>query len=180
MDLLKTEQLRIAGEMDQLEERLEATQVEYRKIVDALHRCLELLENCERMYREASPTLRRQMNQAVFEKFYVDEHGVTDTVLTDPFQVVLAPDFVRAEIGGAADHPDDVPSLAHVEAEWTDGVPTWLHDGQWWDAVKTKKPPARSCARGSSGSRTRLKSLSRGLGLKESYLVRPRGLEPRT
>jgi hypothetical protein len=164
---------------------LEATQLEYRKVVDALHRCLQLLEDCERMYLEASPKLRRQMNQGIFEKFYIDEHGVTDTVLTDPFQVVLAPDFVRADTDESvamdqADESAATPSLAHVEEAWIEGVPTWLHDGEWWNAVRMKKSPARSCTRDFSGFRTRPKSLSRGLGLKESYLVRPEGLEPST
>jgi site-specific DNA recombinase len=185
LDLLKSEQLRIAGEMDQLEERLEATQVEYRKVVDVLHRCLQLLEDCERMCLEADHKLRRQMNQGIFEKFYIDEHGVTDTVLADPFQVLLAPDFVQLQTNESVaieqtDETASPPSLAHIEDAWVGGVPTWLRDGEWWNAVRTKKSPARLCARDFSGSRARPKSLLRGLGLKESYLVRPEGLEPST
>lgn len=59
-----------------------------------LERCLHFATHCFEMYEEAPSKLRRQMNQAVFEKFFVDQDWVLEGRLARPCQVLLNPHLV--------------------------------------------------------------------------------------
>ena len=47
--------------------------------------CLRLLQNPQELYRRCDDTQRRQLNQAIFVKLYVEEDHVTKHVLREPF-----------------------------------------------------------------------------------------------
>jgi site-specific DNA recombinase len=75
-------------------ERLDADLTE---AADAVELTLCLLADPAALYRRMDDQQRRQMNQAFFEKLYVDEDGVTDARLTTPVATqVEAQDLVQA------------------------------------------------------------------------------------
>jgi site-specific DNA recombinase len=90
LELLKTEQDRISNQLQRIEERLSSTDIKYLEAEKTLKRSLELTETLAQAYREASPSVRRLMNQALFERLIIDadEGGATGT-LNDPFALLM-------------------------------------------------------------------------------------------
>lgn len=57
---------------------------------DILRRYLDLLDNPERLYLRSPDDARTLLNQAFFDRFYVDEFAVADDVRTSAFQQMVA------------------------------------------------------------------------------------------
>ena len=69
------------------------------------------------------------MNQAVFERFLVDEDGATEAELTETFGVLLAPDLIedkKRETTKSATSPPEFPQGRHLNRDWHQGVPARL------------------------------------------------------
>ncbi|HLX89311.1 MAG TPA: recombinase family protein, partial [Acidimicrobiales bacterium] len=71
LELLRDEQERITRELEDTAEKLRAANVTIEKIDKIMRQSLEFLANCYTTYVAATPQLRRQLNQAVFEAFMV-------------------------------------------------------------------------------------------------------------
>ena len=119
---------------------------------------------------------RRQLNQAVFERFLVDEAG-SEAEPTGVFGILLQPDLLVEKHAKTA--PTQTKQLAlarHRGADWRDGVPTQLYASRTWRRIAgKKKPPELICSRGSA--RTRRASFL-GLGLNKSFMAERAGFEP--
>ena len=89
---------RIASERVKLERELEDCDDQLEIGAALIDAALRLLDDPETLYRESGPNFRRTLNQAIFEKLYIDQGGVTDTVMREPFAELKA-----AEIAYAAD-----------------------------------------------------------------------------
>ena len=76
---------RIAAERAKLEEQLERTDDRLEVGAALIDAALELLRDPEEMYRQSGEKYRRILNQAIFERLYVDDNEVTDHVLREPF-----------------------------------------------------------------------------------------------
>jgi hypothetical protein len=101
--------------------------------VPPMLRCLHFATHCSEMYAVAPANQRPQMNQAVFEKFYVDEDGVLGARLSEPFDVLLDPHLLVETDTNPESETDPVGSIdaLHRNADWSDGAPGWLRDGAW-------------------------------------------------
>ena len=78
LDLLKSEQARITAEIATTEQRLHSVDADYDNAERNLHAAISLIADCERAYRDASPSVRRQFNQAFFTQILIDdEYTVT-------------------------------------------------------------------------------------------------------
>jgi hypothetical protein len=62
------------------------------------------------LYRQCGPKERRLLNQAIFEKLYLDAHDVVDGILAEPFAELLGAQrhverhgYATAQFG--SDHP---------------------------------------------------------------------------
>jgi site-specific DNA recombinase len=95
VELLKDEQQRIATEIKQAEQRLAATELRFEEIEGAFRNALRLGANCQQMYREALPQVRRQANQTFFEKLLVDDGEIVGAELAEPFAQLLGYDVAR-------------------------------------------------------------------------------------
>lgn len=177
LDLLKEEQDRIAKALNDAEQRLTAAQIVFETIENTLKRCLAFLADCHTAYRDASPQVRRQLNQAVFERFLVDDHG-TEAEPTGPFSILLQPDLLVEQHPKATPTPEQTKQLApvrHRDAGWHDGVPARLHATRAWRRItnKKKKPPELVC---SGGSARAGRASFFGLGLNESFMAERGGV----
>jgi site-specific DNA recombinase len=108
LDLLKTEQDRIRGSLSQISERLGRTEFEYNACEKNLVAALQFLEDSHAMYLGADAALRKQINQALFTRIYIERSGGIRADLTEPFSTLLSPtvrDLVSAnsEAGVAID-----------------------------------------------------------------------------
>jgi len=95
LDLLKQEQTRISSRLSVLTQRLDGANTEHARVQTNLQTCIAHLNDCHAAYLHAPPTVRRQLNQAFFDKIYVDEDGTVRFDLAEPFTALLAPQ-VRA------------------------------------------------------------------------------------
>jgi site-specific DNA recombinase len=89
LELLKAEQERISNQLQRIEERLSSTDIKYLEAEKTLKRALELSETLAQAYREASPSLRRLMNQALFERLIIDADESATGTLNDPFALLM-------------------------------------------------------------------------------------------
>jgi site-specific DNA recombinase len=176
LPLLKEEQARITKAITDAEQRLAATQVVFEKIEDTLQRCLTFLKDCHAIYRDADDQVRRQLNQAVFEHFLVDDAG-SEAEPTGVFGVLLQPDLLVEEHAKTAPTQTRQLTLArHRGADWHDGVPARLYASRTWRRIVGKKKPPELVCSGGSARRNRASFL--GLGLNKSFLAEREGFEP--
>ena len=96
LELMKADQKRIEAELKNLSDQIVASVNDHALVVANLEQALGFTNNIAAAYREASPEIRRQMNQALFTKVYVNEHGIAAVELRELFQLLLHPDVVAA------------------------------------------------------------------------------------
>jgi site-specific DNA recombinase len=101
--VLKREQERILGELDQVNWRLDAHHGEYTDARAHLDDALNLLENCADIYARCDDANRRLCNQALFTKVYVDEDDELRVENARPFEMLLAPEVNANALTWAAD-----------------------------------------------------------------------------
>jgi site-specific DNA recombinase len=96
LDQLKAEQDRIAHEKGQAEHALSIAESQFFDVEEAVMLAVELLADCRRLYREASPQRRRDLNQVFFQHFLVDGRTVADGEWSDALGVLMDHPTVRA------------------------------------------------------------------------------------
>ncbi len=136
LDLLKTEQDRIAGQLMRIQEQLADADANYEQARSMLADTLDLTRDCHAAYLEAKDSTRRLFNQAFFAKIYIDEDDETRerTVRVDynsPFDDLLSrlvPAHVHHELDGKTTaHREDpmggssgcTPDIAEVQSSHT-------------------------------------------------------------
>jgi len=96
LDLLRNEQDRITREMTNAREAINAMSVQFREIETTVTLAINLAEKANTYYSQASPTLRRRLNQAFFARINVFQDGQTSE-LASPFNELM----VLGEIHGS-------------------------------------------------------------------------------
>ena len=82
----RTKLTRIKQERDRLREQVTEADSQLALGIELVQMALAMLDRTQEAYRQAPDGGRRQLNQAFYEKMYVDDRGqVADTVLTDLF-----------------------------------------------------------------------------------------------
>ena len=137
---------------------LRAANVTIDKIDNIMRRSLEFLANCYTTYVSATPQLRRQLNQAVFEAFMVTNQGVFIARPTEPFRTLLRTDALQAK---GVRTKKAVSNMVHDSMEWVNGRPRWLVEAETRRTKPGRPTPVLS-----------------GLGLNKDYLAEGVGFEP--
>jgi site-specific DNA recombinase len=101
VDLLRSEQDRLASETDQAERYLEVAEASFGDVADTLAKALDLLADCQRAYLAAPGHLRRQWNQALFERLIVYDERIADAEVAEPFATLADPEL-PARLDGEA------------------------------------------------------------------------------
>ncbi len=95
LELMKTEQKKIAKELAAIEHEISVHNVTFEATVENLHLVLDLIENCGTTYRQASNQNKRMMNQAIFSKFLITSGENTDLKVdvefNTPYDQILEP-----------------------------------------------------------------------------------------
>lgn len=105
------------------------------------------------------------MNQAVFKQILIDRDGI-DVELQEHVGALLAVNIL--EPLDTKESPLSSDSL-FKNYQWSDGVPRWLKDGDWWDQLQVL-----DLEKEKSNLRASFEKI--GLGWNKSNLVRVRGL----
>ena len=82
--LFEEEQTRIRRERAAAEQTIEQLSADYSKTLATLDLALDLVENVQAGYSQAGPTVRRLLNQALFEQVRVHEDGVSERSSLSP------------------------------------------------------------------------------------------------
>ncbi len=77
LDLLKTEQDRIASQLTRIQQSLEEANANYEQARATLAETLDLTRDCYTAYLNANESTRRLFNQAFFSRIYIDEDDET-------------------------------------------------------------------------------------------------------
>ena len=77
LDLLKTEQDRIAIQLAGIDQQLTGADQNYEQARQTLADCLDLTRDCHTAYLQATDPTRRLFNQAFFSRIYIDEDNDT-------------------------------------------------------------------------------------------------------
>jgi site-specific DNA recombinase len=163
LDLLKSEQARIATEIAAIEGRLAAVEGDFKTAETNMRRALTRVGDCEAAYREASGTMRRHFNLAFFKRILIDDNCTVTGELAEPFDVLLGEELRRAVI-------------AQESEELTEAVDEALRQrtikGEGHDNEQRPQEPERVLVGAGAPAP------SWGQGLSQDILVRPSGLEP--
>ena len=89
VDLLKSEQARISGELDRNEQRLSAVDIKFETVEKNLTKALDLAGSLHGAYLAADSNTRRLMNQAMFERILVDDAAEASGALNRPFDLLV-------------------------------------------------------------------------------------------
>lgn len=92
---MKTEQQKIAKELAAIDHEIDLHNITFEQISANLDMVLDIVENCGEAYRNASDTVKKLMNQAIFEKFYVSNGPEDDfevkLTFKAPYDQILDP-----------------------------------------------------------------------------------------
>ncbi len=95
VDLLKAEQKKLTRELASVENEIKQHNVTFDQISQNLTDALDLLDDCGAFYKAASPTIKKLLNQAIFEKIYISCNREVPLDIEEkynpPFNVILAP-----------------------------------------------------------------------------------------
>ncbi len=159
LELLKEEQDRITKEIAETERAILAAEIGIDRLESLLRLSMQFLTDCYETYILAPPSVRRQLNQAVFEAFFVGRDGSLRAKPTEAFRTLLRVDALRPR-GRSAQQV--AAGELHDSREWQDGSPRWL--------VEDAKP-------GQTNER-RSTPVFGAVGLNEDYLAEGVGFEP--
>lgn len=101
VDLLRQEQDRLTTESNQADRQLEITEASVADVENVLGKALDLLTDCQRAYLAAPAYLRRQWNQALFERLVVYDDRIGKAEVAEPF-ATLADRHLPELLGGKA------------------------------------------------------------------------------
>ncbi len=89
LDLLKSEQDRIADQIASTKSALKGVMFDVEVIDQTAEQATLLLGNCQHAYEDAAPRERRLMNQAFFKRIWVTEEGVVGWEYNEPFASLM-------------------------------------------------------------------------------------------
>lgn len=95
LEHLKSEQERITRELAQAQQIIDQCSTEIEAVMKVVEEALLLCVNAHRLYLSAPPDVRRQLNQAVFARFWIIDDQVQGADLTQGLAHLLAPDLAR-------------------------------------------------------------------------------------
>ncbi|MGH3904680.1 MAG: recombinase family protein [Pseudonocardiaceae bacterium] len=152
LDLIASEQQRIASQLAGIEERLSATRARFEEIEANLATALDLARDCHTAYLAAGPQVRRLFNQAFFTHLYIDDHGL-HSEYAEPFDTLLDQDVLDAGRAIQADREAGQITMADIlgrpAASTNDKTPRALHAA---GGLSVRASVPVRCAEGSNTS----------------------------
>lgn len=188
-DLLRSEMDRLTREIATAEREQQTSQASVSDLETQLERALAVAGQCAHVYQEATPAVRRMMNQGFFTKLYISEDGdVERAELTEPFAQVLSrePEGTAHEVSARTTELDGEVS-SHGQAGTASLASSQRHDQAHTDvhvsvtqhqAGATRSSLVLTCTIRQTDLETNQGRLTPALGLNVHSLVGPGGVEP--
>ena len=109
LDLMKSEQTRLAVELAWIEERLAALDLRSGVVEQNLKRAFDYVGDLRGAYLRANGLVRRRMNQALVERYLLTDDGDIAATLRKPFDLLLQASGVAGEDGVIGNAPSPEP-----------------------------------------------------------------------
>ena len=91
LNLMKREQQTLSKQLATIEHEIKIRSTAFDEIIKNLSLAFDLIEDCGKTYRMANDTIKRLMNQAIFEKIWIHEDGTITTDFTDVYKSIITP-----------------------------------------------------------------------------------------
>lgn len=91
LSLLKSEQQKIAKQLAMIDSEVKAHECAFSSIKEQLKDALDLMEDCGLFYRLAEDHIKKQLNQAIFSKLWVEKDGRVTAEFAEPFRTLVDP-----------------------------------------------------------------------------------------
>lgn len=96
IDLLRSEQQKIAKQLAAIEHQIKNHSSTFETIFDRLSDAMELIEDCSKTYRLAEDHIKKMLNQAIFKCLWIEKDGTVTPEFAEPFNMLT--DAVRNSI----------------------------------------------------------------------------------
>ena len=91
LDLLKSEQQKIAKQLAAIDHQIKAYDYTFTTVIERLGDAIDLIENCGRTYRMANDNMKKMMNQAIFKRLLIGSDGKVTAEFAEPFTMLVEP-----------------------------------------------------------------------------------------
>ena len=91
LDLLKSEQQKIAKQLATIDHQTKAYDYTFTTIIERLDDAIELITDCGMTYRLANDKMKKLMNQAIFERLLIGSDGKVTAEFAEPFTMLVEP-----------------------------------------------------------------------------------------
>lgn len=149
-----------------------------RRVQLNLQKAIDFASNCSRAYLLASPSVRRDYNQALFKRIFIDADGVR-VQLAEPFNTLLGGDMMSV-IGRGGNKNTEASDISRgsttADAAHGGSVDKW--GAAYLQRIRSQQKPAPKTVFEKTIRRS--PSVACVAGVRENPLVPPAGLEPAT
>ncbi|MCR4753555.1 MAG: hypothetical protein K5837_04025, partial [Candidatus Saccharibacteria bacterium] len=91
LDLMKREQRSISKQLVAIEHEIDVRSTTFDEILKNLSLAFDLIEDCGNTYRKANDTVKRLMNQAIFNKIWIHNDGTVTADLNVLYKHLIGP-----------------------------------------------------------------------------------------
>lgn len=91
LDLMKREQRSISKQLAVIEHEMNVRSTTFDEILKNLSLAFDLIEDCGSTYRKANDTIKKLMNQSIFNKIWIHNDGTVTAELSDLYKHLIGP-----------------------------------------------------------------------------------------
>ena len=91
LDLMKREQRSISKQLAAIEHEMNVRSTTFDEILKNLSLAFDLIEDCGSTYRKANDTIKKLMNQSIFNKIWIHNDGTVTAELSDLYKHLIGP-----------------------------------------------------------------------------------------
>ncbi len=175
LDLMKREQTRLTAELNAASGRLESLSAQFDVVEANLDQAIALAGNWHDAYMRATDKERRQLNQAIFERIYVDEDGSVVHEFAEPFDLLLGQTVVGTVIECRTVEGLTAEASQAIDEAWVVLSARWAAE----EAARTTRAANQGTWTGGRGNRNTENLAVVGVSNMD-LMVGAEGLEPPT
>lgn len=148
LDLLKSEQQKIAKQLTAIDHQVKAYDYTFSAVIERLDDAIELIADCGSTYRMANDKMKKLMNQAIFARLLVGTDGTVTAEFAEPFNMLVEP--VKDKLAQLNSSRDNEEVHEHLLMDFLSSIPSHSSNffGKGWSknflVRLTGLEPARS------------------------------------
>lgn len=132
LDLLKSEQQKIAKQLAAIDHQAKAYDYTFTTVIERLDDAIELITDCGLTYRLANDKMKKLMNQAIFTRLLVGPDGKVTAEFAKPFAMLVEP--IKDELAQMNSAVNNEEVHEHLLMDFLSSIPNRLSNffGKGW------------------------------------------------